>query len=849
MLDTDPPPVALAKVREVGARLMASAPDPARATAALAYTMGLEDPELPFSELEPKQVRAEAHAAWRMFFSSMAAETPLVVVVEDIHWADAALLDLLEEMAERVDGGVLFLCPARPELTASRPTWGGGRRNFSAIALDPLTEKESDQLVRALLEIDDLPDHVHRQILERAEGNPFFLEEIVRQLVDSGAVVHEEGRWRATTNAGAVVIPDTVQGVLAARIDLLEATHKRVLQAAAVVGRIFWPGPLGRLLNGEAATMDDALVELEGRDLVRSRAGSAVAGQPEFIFKHVLTRDVAYETIPRRDRAGAHMAVGAWIEETVGDRVREFLELLAHHYLSAYRAAREDARTSAEEAEPLRKKALDYLLRASNDARSKLALGRAQRLGEQAIDLSRDDLERSLAQEAYAEACFNGYRGDEAWTAFTAAVDAEVAAGPAGDPIRVAYLCARAVEVPTRWPGSMKSALDEQDVRRYLDLGVAHLPQGDSEVGVRLGAVRSSWPFAFPEVTFSDEELAELESLGLEAAETAMRLGAHDLASAAFDQAAAAALSQGWYGRALRIEERRIPLAPQLDDPLEIGDMYAMLSWCSAETGSWIDMARYTQEGLAITSGRADNANVHLLAWLTEGMFRLARWDESLSTFASLRELLGDRKDEPPYFAIHAYAIAALILTLRGERSEAEHLTALFPAQEEATQTTRRVWSYECRLLVARGEFDAARRSPGIPAGRMAAAGWPLMLEAPVRARPRNGPWEEAPATIAEARAMATVGELGGVALFADRLEGLAALAAGDRERGLELTERARAGFMNTGRPVGGSPDRPPCRRDRRHRRRSAARGAGGIRRAGIGRRDPPDEGAAGLSG
>ncbi len=796
--DTDPPEIALAKVRETGHRLLASVADPSRATAALAYTMGLEDPEIRISDLEPKQVRAEAHTAWRAFFSSMAATAPLLVVIEDIHWADTALLDLVEELAERVEGGVLFICPSRPELTAGRPTWGGGRRNFSTVALDPLTERESEHLIRALLDIDDLPDHVRRQILTRAEGNPFFLEEIIRQLIDSGIVSHEGGRWRAAEGAGAVVIPDTVQGVLAARIDLLDPPHKRVLQAAAVVGRTFWPGPVARLLNGEAKDMDLALAELEDRDLVRSRVASAVAGQPEFIFKHVLTRDVAYETLPRRERADAHTAVGAWIEETVGDRVREFLELLAHHYLSAYRAARDDARTRPDEVEPLRTKAFDYVLRASHDARSKLALRRAQRLGEQAIDLAARPLELSLAQEAYADACFNEYRGDEAWHAFVAAVHAELGAGDAGDPLRVAYLCARAVDLPARWPGSMRTSLDEATVRGYLDMGIAHLPPGDSVAGVRLGAVRSAWPFAFPDLELSREELEEFETSGLEASDAAIRLGAYDLASAALDAAAAAALSQGWYGRALRIEERRIPLGPSLGDPLELGDMYAMLGWCSAETGNWRDMVRLSREGIEAIGNRADNASVHLLAWLTEGTFRLGSWDESLSTFETLRSLLDDQKDDPPYFALPAYGIAALIHILRGERSAAQHLTDLFAGLDRITQTTRRIWSYSCRVLVARGEFEKVQRQL---ADRP--RGWKLQaapaLESACELVIALKSWDDAAATVEEARRMAVAGELHGVALFADRLEGAAALASGDERRGRELLARTRDGFAERG--------------------------------------------------
>src|SRR6185436_12112795 len=245
ILDSDPTDLAIEKVRKAGRDLLTLevSADPARATAALAYTIGLQDPDVSFASLEPKDVRTEVHAAWRSFFTALGGEEPVVVVIEDIHWADPALLDLLEELTDRVLGSVVFLCPSRPDLMATRPAWGGGRRNTSSVALDPLTVEESHELIRLLLAVDDLPPSVHDRILERAEGNPFFLEEIIRRLVDGGLIERSGDRWRATEGIEEVEIPDTVQAVLAARIDLLDATDKRIVQAAAVVGRVFWPGP------------------------------------------------------------------------------------------------------------------------------------------------------------------------------------------------------------------------------------------------------------------------------------------------------------------------------------------------------------------------------------------------------------------------------------------------------------------------------------------------------------------------------------------------------------------------------------------------------------------------------
>ncbi len=265
VLDSDLPADAAAKVEAYGARVLSTevTPDPQRSTALLAYTVGMAVPGFEFGHLEPDQLRAEIHGAWRALFSALAQAAPLVVVVDDIHWADAALLDLLEDLGDRVQGGALFLCPARPELTDRRAAWGGGRRSFSSVVLDPLPADATGQLVDHLLTVEDLPEDLHARIVERAGGNPFFVEEILRHLIDGGHIVRTATGWRAESGVGEVAIPDTVQGVLAARIDLLDGAEKRALQAAAVVGRVFWPAPVARFLGSRPSDLDGPLRSLE----------------------------------------------------------------------------------------------------------------------------------------------------------------------------------------------------------------------------------------------------------------------------------------------------------------------------------------------------------------------------------------------------------------------------------------------------------------------------------------------------------------------------------------------------------------------------------------------------------
>jgi hypothetical protein len=800
VLDSDNPELALGKIRALGTGLLGEdvSQDPGRAAAALAFTVGLEDPEIPFRDLEPRRVRAEVHAAWRSFFSALGRSGPVVTIVEDIHWADPALLDLLEELAERVEGPVLFLCPARPELTASRPSWGGGRRNFSSVTLEPLSAADAQQLVDALLTISDLPRSVQDRILLHAEGNPFFLEEIIRHLIDEGYIVRAGDRWRATEGIEDASIPDTVQTVLAARIDLLDPAHKRVLQGAAVVGRVFWPGPVRWLLNGDADTIGETLSTLEDRELVLSRLGSSIAGEPEYIFKHILTRDVAYQSLPRRERAAAHVSIARWIERSAGDRAREFEELLAYHYSTAVRMAAESSGFGPAELEEMRRNAFAHLLAAAEDARRKLVLTKAERYAREALSLAATDLERSRAHDSIAETFLAGYDGDPAWVNWRKASEARRRATP-DDGEAIAYLLARACEMPTRWPGSMRSLPTEAEVRSDLDLAFSLVPEGDGEARVRLLTVQAFWPFAFREHEFTDEELATWERMALDAADMALRIGRIDLASGALDAATGRGFSRGQYAFVVPVSERRLALIPELNDVGEIGDIYATSSWIRYEVGDYGEALRLADLGVEAMEDQAVNFQLHCLAWRAAACFRLGDWEGALADVQRTRSRLGDRADAPPYFASPPFALAALIQHARGNEVESDRLLEmLLPLERTGTGMFTRLLPVTARLLVERGDLSEARaRLDPYPPGWRVHAG--QMIEARCELVAAEGAWDEAPPVVAETRNYADAGGLKALVPFADRLEGLAALEDGRRHEGLALLQLASAGFAELG--------------------------------------------------
>jgi hypothetical protein len=787
--DTDRSEIVLDAVTRLGEELLGAhvGVDAPRLAAALAYTIGVEDPEIPFRELTPRQVRAEMHAAWRAFFSASAASGPLVAVIEDIHWADPALLDLLEDVLERARGPVMLVCPARPELADRRPGWGGGRANVSSIVLEPLPRADADRLVGLLLAIDDLPADLHEHILRRAEGNPFFLEEILRQLIDEGTIVHDGRRWHCATTVAGVAIPDTVQAVLAARIDLLQPTEKQILQQAAVVGRVFWPGPLERLLDGEPEDLAVALARLEERDLVLSRISSAVAGQPEYAFKHALVRDVAYESLPRRERPAAHATVARWIAETTGERKLEFVELLAYHYRAAWLGAMDN-----EGSGELRAAAFEHLLLASADARSKLAVRKAQHLAEHALELAASDLERARAFEAVGEAYHADYRGDEAWRAFRASADARLAVTPR-DHQAVAYICARAVELPTRWPGTMRDLPPPEEVRRYLDAGLEHVGPEDSTERVRLLTAVSMLPFAFFYQGVSDEQLEAARQAGEDAVAMALRLDEPVLASAALDGVTSVFMMDGRYAGMAETDERRLELLPHLSDSAELGDLHSSIATAYFHVGRYREAAELAERGVELALADAPSFGLHCLVWQVVSLFRLGAWDAALAAHQRLEAVLGERWRDPPRPYLRAAAVVAFMREARGEHVEADRQLGVLESIEDVQHTRSATGpGWVALTLARRREFAEAREWLARLRWR---EGRGLRLEALCDLIAEEGSWHEAPRVVAEAREHAQWAGLLALPFYADRLEGRAALAAGQPEQAAVALTSASEGF------------------------------------------------------
>ncbi len=265
-----------------------------------------------------------AAAAWRRFLEAIADRGPAVLVFEDLHWADDGMLDFLDDLVDWLRGAPLLLVgTARPELLERRQAWGGGKANTTTISLQPLGDNDIGRLIAALLEQPVQPTDEQRALLERAGGNPLFAEQYVRMLAERGT---------------AGELPESVQGVIAARLDALPRREKELLQEAAVLGKVFWPSGVASALRIDEAEAEPLLRSLERKDFVRRERHSTVAGNDQYSFQHVLLRDVAYGQIPRRARAEKHRRAAEWIEGL--GRPDDHAELLAHHYTQALALSR-----------------------------------------------------------------------------------------------------------------------------------------------------------------------------------------------------------------------------------------------------------------------------------------------------------------------------------------------------------------------------------------------------------------------------------------------------------------------------------------------------------------------------
>ncbi len=769
------------------AKLKASVSDE-RTLEALAATAGISVVGSRLAQMPPQSVAEELAWAWPRFATVQSAE-PAVWVVEDLHWAGPTLLDMLERVIGRSTGPLLVVGTARSELAESHPGFGGGSEDFSTLSLRPLSDTHSQELLDELVSVGDIPAHIAAEILGKAQGNPFFLEEIVRRLIEEGALVREGDRWHSTTRLTSTPLPDSLLALLSARIDAIPEAEKRVLQEAAVIGRVFWAEPLRRSLGGDVSP---ALLALERRGLVSARSTSSMASQAEYVFKHALVRDVAYASLPKSRRARAHAEVGAWIEELAGDRADEFGELLAYHFKAAVAGEDADLAWSASEREPVRLKAFEHLVRAGAQARRRFAVDSSVELHMQAVGLAVGLEERSRALEELGDDHGSAYHGEDAFKAYTQALDIARQLGRADERAR---LCSKLAEMMSGSPGAFKRSPDPEPVQELVNEGLAQTTDLEitGKLLVAFGRLsrlyRGSEPFgqgSKGDPIPLEERIAAVEkarAIGESLNQTELVWIANNALSLLYGMA-------GRYKEMLELAERELSTVDRIGSRLRQGD---------AVRRAAVDTMRVAgkyEEGLGLawrSLGLSRDTNPHQIMHSTfpvlEALYELGRWEEIPPI---LEEHLRAFRQDPAVeceFVRDGPVLGALLAAKTGDLQRARELAGLL---DDPTTDIDGASAWQARLAVALGEPKKARQISGDKALHNRAYG-PAHSRSLLEAICALEDWEALEEFLPRAR-----DQVPGLALLGpccDRAEGQLASARGDSAGSVAAFERALAGF------------------------------------------------------
>jgi DNA-binding SARP family transcriptional activator/class 3 adenylate cyclase len=763
-----------------------------RTVSALATTAGIALPDNPFDRMEPRAVADELARAWPRFATALAIERPTILVIEDLHWAGEPLLSMLERLTGRAAGPLLMVATARPEFAEAYPGYGAGREGATSISLSPLRDKEAAALIAGLLHSAELPEEQRDEILRMAEGNPFFLEEIILRLIDTGAIVRDGNWWRVSTDAALTSLPDSVHSLLAARVDTLPAGDKRVLQEASVVGRVFWEGPLVRAL-GEAV-VHPGLSRLEDRGLIAARPASSLSGQAEFQFKHALVRDVAYSGLPKSRRARAHAQYASWLEELAGERLDEIVELVAYHYRSA--VAGEDADLAWEEDAPeyerLRARSFEALVSAGDLARRRFAIAKALEMHDQALALAADDVERGRALAASGDDHEANFHGDPAFAAYMAALDL-LRRQPGTESLR-ARICLMASRMAAVKWGGFRTEPTPAAMERLVDEGLEVETDQETRnwLTVLKGNVGLRWVWSHLEDPLPLSERIGFAKVGVEVAEA---LDIPPLLSQAYRTYGLLQSMAGAWSVTEEIARRDLQLADRLESTEQAFALFWNALFLMEIAGEFTEGVVHADRSLEVARTLTPHELMHGTYTAMSARFHVGRWTE-------LELLAGDHLDalaqEPgvgcPYCR-GGPVVAALVFAHQGRLHRAAELVATLTPDLDKPGLPEALLA---RYLVAIGDARAGRKLAERIVGRsIYAEENAFEILALLEALIEYEDWDALTAFLPDARRSSEALALIGPA--SDRAEGLARGASGDLAAAEKLLRRALAAFERMG--------------------------------------------------
>ena len=632
---------------------------------------------------------------------------------------------------------------------------------------------------------------MRNQILDTAEGNPLFVEEIVSRLIEAGALRLREGRWHAEADGEAVILPDTINGLLTARIDALPESERRVLREASVVGRIFWEEPLVNAVG--ARDLASELDSLERRGLILMRPTSSLGDHVEYAFKHALIRDVAYAGLPIARRSRAHAAVAAWMAELSPDRPEELAELVAQHYRTAIGQGADLAwPDGGEELAEVRRRARLAFLAGGAASRKRFAIDQAVELHRLAAEMAADSEERATALEELGDDHDANYDGDHSVPAWDQAITLRQALPDSSAALaRIAMKVARMGAL--RW-GGFSTPMEPEAIDRYVDTGIGAKPDADTQAWLLMlrAAVGLRWE-AFHRTDPVDHE--ERIRAGEAAAEHARRAGDESLLANALRMVGSFLMSRGEVARGLGVMRPILEMSPRIADLRERHLVTVITANAFVWSGGQAEaMIPVLEEALLLGRELRAHDLCHSTCMMICALYNAGHWDEippyldeHLRTFA-----IDEAATTCPY-ALGIFQLGAIYLANRGEMERARELVSQMP---ESHAPTGMVEALQAGAAVALGDPSLGR----LTAERLLATGArnfaeepPIELAALLDALVALQDWDAVQTFLPEARRRAL--ELALAGPTADRAEGLAAGAAGDTARARELLRAAVARF------------------------------------------------------
>ena len=635
----------------------------------LAHLLGLE--------ADAAYERQDLFGAWRLYFERMSEHEPLVLVFEDLQWADASLLEFIEHLLDWSRAYPIFvLTLARPDLTDRAPSWGAGRRNFSALFLEPLSESAMEQMLSAF--VPGLPAELRTRIMRRAEGVPLYAVETVRMLLDRGLLEEVGGVYRPTGAIDALDVPETLHALVAARLDGLAPAERRLLQDASVLGKMFSRDAVAALAGGDDG-VDELLQALVRKEVLSLQLDPRSPERGQYGFLQDLLRQVAYDTLPKRERKARHLAAAVHLERMFGGAEQEVVEVVASHHLAAY-----EADPDADDAAVLRERASSLLAEAAHRSASLGAAPEALRYFDQAAALAAGPLAEAELLEQAGVMAWRAGRAADARARFERAVELLEQEGDLRSAARVTGRIGQvevgenrhteAIERMERAFAALADEPDESLAALAHELARAHALYGSLDAA----ADRVETAIEIAEARGLPEVLAE--ALNTKGTVLLFRSRVHE---------------------GIALQQYALRLALEHDLPAAAIRAYNNVSQLLAALDRHVEALETQERGIALARRVGERMWEELLsAGMTTELTTLGRWDQALA----LAEELGIYREDA---RIDEALVVTRILVERGEVDSARALVDAWAGVGSSEDTQVRALYAVVRAAVQLAQGDA----------------------------------------------------------------------------------------------------------------------------------------------